>query len=413
MTKQGTRNTALLLVGIMLIAANLRAPITGLGPLVGMIREDTGLSGTVIGLLTTLTLIAFAMVSPIVPRISQRMGIERTIFLSLFVLMAGILIRYTSSVTALFVGTALIGLAIAVGNVLVPTLIKRDFPQRVGLMTGVYTSFMNLWAAVATGIAIPLAANLGRGWHGSLAVWAVLAVIALLFWLPQLRYSSTTAASGGRKTDQKINLWHSRLAWYVTLFMGFQSFLFYVNITWLPEIMHAQGMSIATAGWMMSLLQMVSLPASLFTPIIASRMRSQRLLIVLVAACYGMGYATLIIGGTVLTAMGVTLIGIAGGAGFSLAVMFFALRTQTVQQAAEMSGMAQSIGYFIAAVGPMLFGLLHDLTDSWTVSYICLFVTLSLFAVFGFGAGKDDYVVPYESKHNAAEPSVQPEKAPS
>jgi CP family cyanate transporter-like MFS transporter len=412
MKKQGTRNLVVFFIGIMLIAANLRAPITGLGPLVGMIREDTGLSGTVIGLLTTLTLLAFAVLSPLVPKISQRIGMERTIFLSLIVLTIGILIRYMASVTTLFVGTALLGLAIAVGNVLVPTLIKRDFPDRVGLMTGVYSSFMNLWAAVASGIAIPLADNAGLGWHGALAVWAVLAVIAMFIWLPQLRHS-TAAASGARKAHQKINLWHSRLAWCVTLFMGFQSFLFYVNITWLPEIMHAQGMSITTAGWMMSLLQMVSLPASLFTPIIASRMRSQRLLVALVVSGFGIGYATLIIGGSVLTAIGVSLIGIAGGAGFSLAVMFFALRTRTVQQAAEMSGMAQSIGYLIAAVGPMLFGLLHDMTNSWTVSYISLFVTLFLFTIFGLGAGKDDYVVPYERAQDTAEPGIRPEETPS
>ncbi|WP_152396128.1 CynX/NimT family MFS transporter [Paenibacillus guangzhouensis] len=388
-----TRNLTLLFVCILLVAANLRAPITGLGPVVGLIREDTGLSGTVIGLLTTLTLIAFAVISPLVPGLARRFGMELTLIVSLVVLTVGVIVRSLPSAFALFFGTALLGLAIAVGNVLVPTMIKRDFPQKVGLMTGVYSSFMNLWAAVASGLAIPLAEGANLGWRGSLAVWGVLTVIALIAWLPQLRYRQAPQQGGQQAKGSRINLWRSGLAWYVTLFMGVQSFFFYVNITWLPEILHAQGMSTETAGWMMFLLQLVSLPASFLTPIIAARLKSQRVIALSVAAGFGIGYVLLLTGGLFLTVIGTSLIGIAGGAGFSLAVMFFALRTRTVLEAAEMSGMAQSVGYFIAAIGPMLFGLLHDLTQSWTVTYITLFVTVVILAVLGFGAGKNAYVV--------------------
>jgi len=404
-----SRNLTLLFVCILLVAANLRAPITGLGPVVGLIREDTGLSGTVIGLLTTLTLIAFAVLSPLVPALARRFGMELTLIASLFVLMVGVVVRSLPSAFALFLGTALLGLAIAVGNVLVPTMIKRDFPKKVGLMTGIYSSFMNLWAAVASGLAIPLAEGAGLGWRGALSIWGVLTVIALIAWLPQLRYRQVPQQRSHQTKGPRINLWRSGLAWYVTLFMGVQSFFFYVNITWLPEILHAQGMSTESAGWMMFLLQLVSLPASFLTPIIAARLKSQRVIALLVAAGFGVGYVLLLIGGLIPSVIGTSLIGIAGGAGFSLAVMFFALRTRTVQEAAEMSGMAQSVGYFIAAIGPMLFGLLHDLTQSWTVTYITLFVTVVIFAVLGFGAGKNAYVVA-APQSGTADAVVRPQK---
>lgn len=391
----GSRNKGMtwLFIGILLIAANLRAPITGVGSIVGMIKEDTGLSATVVGLLTTITLLAFAGISPLVPRLSRAIGIERSLFAGLVVLILGIAVRFGSSVWMLFVGTACIGIAIAVANVLIPTIIKRDYPERVGLMTGLYSVLMNLWAAIASGITVPLAVNAGMGWRGALSIWGVLAIVAMLVWLPQVRKSG--AQQQARIASQgQSSLWRSKLAWSIALFMGFQSFLFYVNITWMPEIMHAQGMSSAAAGWMMTLLQMVSLPASFFVPLIAVRMHSQRKLMSWVAIGYAIGYVLVIIGGTLLTIVGVSLIGFMSGAGFSLSIAFFSLRTRNVDQAGRMSGMGQSIGYLIAAVGPMLFGLLHDLTKGWTVSYISLFIILGLFTTFGLAASRPLYVLP-------------------
>lgn len=384
-----------LLLGIICIALNLRAPLTAVGPIIGNVRETTGLSGSLAGLLTTLPLIAFALVSPLAPRISRRLGMEFTLFISMIVLAAGIIIRSLPSVPALFIGTTLLGMAIAVGNVLLPSLIKRDYPLKVGLMTGIYSVVMNLGAAMASGISIPLAEGWGFGWRGMLACWSLLAVATAAVWLPQLRSrgraSGRTISSQSRQPSPS-SLWRSKLAWQITLFMGLQSFLFYVNISWLPEILHDRGFSLEASGWLLFLLQIVSLPASLLVPIIAGKQRSQRSLVVMTAAFLLFGYVGLLWGSSSLAPLWIMLIGVAGGSGFSLAVMFFGLRTSSAAQSAEMSGMAQSVGYLLAAIGPLLFGMLHDATHSWHVSIMMLIIVTVLLLLAGLKAGSDSRI---------------------
>lgn len=375
-----------LLPGIVLVAANLRAPITAIGPVVGTIRDDTGLSNTLTGLLITLPLLAFAFISPVVPRIARRFGMEYTLMLSLIVLAGSVLLRGLPSVAALYIGTALLGMAITMGNVLLPGLIKREFPAKIGLMTSIYTVSMNLLGAIATGISIPLTLGVGLGWRGMLAAWVILPLVAIVAWLPQLRFrhrpEQTESAHSG-------SLWRSRLAWQVSLYMGFQSMMFYATLTWLPEMLNQWGLSIANAGWMVSLLQFVSLPASFIAPLLAGRWVDQRKLTAGIVLVLIVGYSGLLTGNTPLLPLWVVLIGAGGGASFSLAITFFGLRARNSQQAASLSGMAQSVGYLMAAAGPILFGLLHDLTHSWTPAQLVLIGIGGLLLLVGLGAGRN------------------------
>ncbi|GGF94331.1 CynX/NimT family MFS transporter [Paenibacillus abyssi] len=379
----------MLIAGILLIAASLRAPITAVGPLITAIRDDAGISNTLAGMLTAFPLLAFALLSPLAPQLARRLGMEYTLFISMLVLTAGIALRALPSVTALFMGTALLGMGIALSNVLLPGLIKSKFPHRLGIMTGMYSLSMNIWAAIASGVSVPIAYGLNLGWRGSLGIWGILTACALLVWMPQLRSRRRPAAerAGGRG-----GLWHSSLAWKVTLFMGLQSMNFYVTISWLPEILSQQGLSQTAAGWMVSLMQLVSLPATFLVPIVAGRFANQRGLVVTIAGFFIAGYIILLSELHSLMPIGVILIGIAGGSAFSLATMFFILRTKSGSQAAELSGMAQTVGYLLAAAGPAFFGFVYDATHHWTIPLLFLLVVGILLLIFGLGAAKEGVV---------------------
>ncbi|GAA3412567.1 CynX/NimT family MFS transporter [Paenibacillus hodogayensis] len=376
----------LFMIGFVLVGANLRAPISSVGPILTSIQESLGLSNTAAGSLTTVPLLAFALLSPFASRIAGKFGTEKTIFWSLLALTVGIGVRLFPSAGPLFIGTALIGLAIAVCNVLLPAIIKLHFPLGIGLMTGVYGVFMNVFAAFASGLSDPLASTPGIGWQGALGFWGILSLIALAVWSFQLtggRQASQPAGPAAAKTD---SIWRSPLAWTVTLFMGIQSLQYYTLMTWLPQILHANGYSSASAGWMLAAMQVALIPMTFLMPIVAGKMRNQRLLAAATSLGFLLGIAGLLLG--IFIPLAVILLGMASGSAFGLAMMFFALRTRDGRQAAELSGMAQSFGYLLAAFGPMVFGWLHDRTDSWTAPLLVLLVFSVVLLMAGLGAGK-------------------------
>lgn len=380
----------LLIVGIVFIAANLRAPLTSVGPLVSFIRDNLHISNTMAGMITTLPLLAFALFSPLVPKLARKFGMETVIFISIIFLLIGITLRSLSGIIVLYIGTAILGLAIAVSNVLLPSLIKREFPERIGLMTGVYSISMNLMGAIASGISVPIAIGAGYGWQGALGIWGVLSFISILFWLPQMKRNKEKASVSPHQTDDRhVNLWRSSLAWQVTLFMGLQSMVFYVLIAWLPAILVEQGISSDQSGWLLSIMQLALLPFTFIVPIVAGRMSSQRPLVIVTAALLLTGTLGLLYGSTNVILLWIIVLGIGGGFAFSLSMMFFGLRTANARQAADLSGMAQSIGYLLAASGPTLFGYLHDVTNSWTIPLWILVVASVLILVFGLGAGRE------------------------
>jgi CP family cyanate transporter-like MFS transporter len=391
--------TALLVAGIVIAGANLRAALTSVGPLVGEIRADTGISGGVAGLLTTLPLICFAALSLPASALAHRFGTRRVLTGSLVLLAAGIALRSARPVFALFAGTVVLGLAIAVGNVLLPSLVKRDFPERTGLLMGIYITVMNSGAALGAGVSVPLADMEDFGWRGALGVWALLALIAVLVWLPLIRSDTPSGepTEEARRASISAGLWKSRLAWQVTLFMGLQSLVFYASIAWLPEVLHADGLDTARAGWMVSLMQFVGIPAALFAPMLAARRSSQRGFLVAASLLSGAGILGLLLSGGpggAQTALWVSLLGLGQGASISLALTLFALRTNDAAAAAALSGMAQSVGYLLAASGPFLFGILHDLTTSWAPPLAVLVLVVLGQLIAGLGAGRDARIAP-------------------
>ncbi len=401
-TRRGSSRVrvVLLVLGILLLAANLRAALTGVAPLIGQIRTDTGLSNGVVGLLTALPLLAFGALSPVAPMLSRRIGMERALFASLFVLAAGILLRSAGSVTALFLGTAVLGAAIAAGNVLLPGLIKREFPERAGLMTSAYSTTMGIAAALAAGASAPIAYGAGLGWRASLALWALPALLAAVVWLPQVRGARTPGASVG--TSRRVGrLRRSPLAWQVTLFMGLQSLVYYVTLTWLPEILRDEGLSVSSAGWMLALAQAVGIVAMFLAPMIASRTPSQRGIVAAAVITNGAGTLGLLVAGGTAAALWVVLLGLGQGACFSLALTLFALRAPDPEHAAALSGMAQSVGYLFAAAGPSLFGILRDATGSWTVPLALLLTFTVCLLLSGIGAARNAQVaVPHAPSAN-------------
>ncbi|MEW5321949.1 MFS transporter [Geobacillus thermoleovorans] len=374
---------------VVALAVNLRAPLTTVGPLVFHLQRELGLSYAAAGALTTIPLLAFAFLAPAAATLARRFGMKRTLFFSMIVLLVGELLRPLSSSSWLFAGTVLIGAAIAVDNVLMPALVKESFPERVGFMMGIYTVTMNMSAAIASGIAVPLADGWGIGWQGAFRFWALFAVLALFVWLAQARGREPNGAPSG---SGRSTLWRSALAWQVTLFMGLQSFFFYCIVTWLPELGQSKGMAADAAGWLLFFFQFAQLPMMFVSPMLAERMNDQKILIGSAVLLMAFGTIAFLAGQGWLLWVGALMAGIGAGMAFSLAMMLFTLRTRRPLAAAQLSAMAQSVGYLLAASGPPLFGVLYDASGQFTAPLGMLLVVCAAMMVFGLGAARNQYV---------------------
>ena len=279
--------------------------------------------------------------------------------------MIGLLVRVGPAVPLLFAGTVIAGGAIAIANVLLPALIKRDFPTLAGAMTGAYVMSLQVAAAAAAGLSVPIAAALG-GWRGGAGIWAATAFVALLVWLPQLRHSTRPAVAETRGSLR--TLLRDPLAWQLTLFFGMQSFQFYAIVSWLPTIYRDAGFSASDAGLLLSVSTLMGAPAALIVPTLAARARDQRVHAVAVGLIEAFGLAGVLLSPGSLPWVWAGLIGIGNGASFPLALTMLVLRTSGPVETARMSAMAQSFGYLVAAMGPVSVGALHDLTGGWSVS---------------------------------------------
>lgn len=391
--KNGLNKTSrtLLLVGILFVSINLRPALSSIGPLIDMIREDVGLSDTLLGLLTTLPLIAFGVVSTMTPLFTKRFGIGNTILGALILLTAGIDIRSVGGIFELYLGTILLGIAIAFGNVLIPALIKRNFPHKAGFVTSLYSGIMSLGAAFAAGLSVPLADELNLGWRGSLAVWAVLAVLALIIWIPNIKRINRTPPSRGFKEAMK-KLSGSLLVWKMAFYMGLQSLAFYVILAWLPAILLDRGYDDSYAGWMLSLSQATGIIGAIVIPIWAGSRKDQRLVIVSLIIVEVIALIGLMIPGIGMVELWVGLIGMVLGGTFGLALLLIVLRSKDAETAAELSGIVQSIGYFIAATGPFIVGVIYDLTQVWNYALVLLVVVAIIKLVLGIDIGRDKKV---------------------
>lgn len=378
-----------LLIGIIIIASNLRAPLTSVGSLLSSIRNEFEISNTLAGTITTLPLLAFAFLSPLVPKIANRIGMEWTIFYSFILLTIGLVVRSLFGLTFLFGGTMIIGLAIAFGNVLLPALIKIKFPLRIGLVTGLYAVFMNVFGALASGVSLPISRISGFGWKGSLACWAIFSFLALLVWIPQLQKKADLPEKSSSTTVTNNHMWKSPLAWSITIYMGTQSMIFYVMVSWLPEILNDTGYTSDAAGWMLSLMQFALIPFTFIVPVIAEKMANQKLLSLGTGVLVIIGAGSLTTGNPIFVTIAVICFGAACGSAFSLSMIFFSLRSKDGKEASNLSGMAQSLGYLIAAVGPVLLGSVHDLTTGWTIPLITIGSVGIVLIISGWIAGAD------------------------
>lgn len=374
----------LLIAGIALVALNLRPGIVSIGPLVAHIRADTGLSNAALGFITTLPLLSFGFLSLLAVGVGRRIGMDRAIALAVGLIGLGTLLRGAPPVAALFAGTALLGIGVALGNVLLPALAKRHFPHRVGAITSVYSTMMGFGATAAAGLSVPIAARIG--WHGALAVWVIPAAVALFVWLPQLRTAPTVPAQ--RSVRSLATLAKSKLAWQVALFMGLQSLTYFVLVAWLPDLLQSRGASETDAGGLLALSQGLGMAGSALIPIWAGAVRDQRAIIWTLAAVEAVGLAGLALASVSLAWLWVSLLGFVLGGTFGLALVLLVLRSHDAETTGQLSGMAQSVGYLIAATGPPIFGLLRDLTGGWNVPLGFLVAVLVGKLVMGLPAGR-------------------------
>ena len=372
-------------LSFLLLAANLRPALTGVGPLVGSIQSTTGLSSAAVGFLSSLPLLAFATFAPLAS-FGRRIGLERTLAIAMFMLASGIVLRSAGSIWALFAGTLVLGAAIATGNVLAPSIIKRDYPDRVGSLTTVYALTLAMSAGVAAGLAVPLERVLPGGWRSSLAIWAVPAVIAALLWArASLRPRPPAPPADDSAT---VSVWRSPLAWWVTAFMGLQSLGFYVVISWFPLVIQDAGYDPAIAGLLITGFQLLSLGAGAAMPRLLALRPDQSML----AAWASLTIAAGVLGLLLYPAWTIAWFALAGvgcGVCFPLALAFIGLRSTDHHQAASLSLMSQAMGYLLAASGPLLFGLAHDLSGAWTIPLSGLAACALLQVVVGWEAGRN------------------------
>lgn len=378
----------LLLASLMLIALNLRPALSSLAPLLRHIEGSTGLSSSAVGLLTTLPVLCLGLFAPLAPRLARRWGSERALGAILALLAAGIVLRSLLPPAGLFLGSLVAGACIGILGVLLPALVKRDFPAQAGQLMGLYTMMLCIGAALAAGATAPLAEAFGGHWQPALATWALVALVALLVWLPQLRQPPSQTPPRGAGGS----LWRNRLAWQITLYMGLQSSLAYIVFGWLPTLLMDRGLGTVQAGLMLSGSVLTQLLSALTAPWLATRGRDQRLAIVVVmaltlAGLLGCLYAP--VGSLWLWAV---VLGLGQGGTFSLALALLVLRSRDAETAGRLSGMAQGAGYSLASLGPLLVGVLHDATRSWAPMGLLFCLIAVLATLFGLGAGRTRYV---------------------
>jgi CP family cyanate transporter-like MFS transporter len=387
----GGASIALAVLAVVLIGATLRPALTAVGPLLHPIGTDLGLAPVALGLLTSIPLLAFATVSPLVPLLTRRWGMDRTVLVATVVLTAAIVLRsLPGGQLTLWAGTALTGAAIAVGNVCVPALLKRDFPHEVPRMTAVYSTALGGTAALASGLAVPVADR--YGWRVALGGWALLSLVTAVV-LVSRRHGAPAVPRVVVPPTGDRTLWTSAVAWQVTGFMATQACTFYLLVTWLPTILVERGVDPVTSGWTLFLYQIVGLPAGLVAGAIMRGRADHRVLGVGVSAALALA-----VGGLLLvpawTPGWVVLAGCSGGSSLVVALALIGERTRHAGDAARLSGMVQSVGYLLAIVGPLGAGWAVQLSSSWTPALVGVIVVAGIQLVLSLLVGRDRKVGP-------------------
>ncbi|MEK4303322.1 CynX/NimT family MFS transporter [Oceanobacillus sp. FSL K6-0251] len=389
----GKHNTnVLLIIGVFLVALNLRPALTSIGPIMGVIRDEIGFANWSVALLTSLPLAAFAVMSITSSYIAQKYSNEKTLIFGLMILCMGIIFRSSTITFLLFLGTLFIGIGIAVCNVLLPGIIKDKFPNKLSVMTGLYSSIMGISATIASAISVPIAKNMGLGWRNALLIWVVPAIFATFYWLVLIRRKPAHRIKG-RSLEKPKNFLRSPFAWFIAFFMGCHSLLFYITISWFPEILIHFGANKTIAGFLLSYLQLVGIVSSLLIPLIAGKLKSQVGLVISLNILLIIGVIYLLLyHNDISYIISTTLIGFSLSGNFTIALLLLSIRTKNTKQATLLSGMAQSTGYALAALGPIVVGFIYDITRDWTIPLFLLILLAICSSLLGLKVGQNKFI---------------------
>ena len=380
---------ALLVVSLMLLAFDLRPAFSSLGPVLPELVKDTGLSTFGASVLSTAPVLCLGLFGPIAPWIGRRLGTERAIMVFLIVLTIGTALRGVPGGAALFGGSILAGIGIGIINVLVPGLIKRNFPNRMALMMGVHTMMLCAGGALGAGAAVPLESYFDGSWAASLAFWGIPALAGVLLWLPHVPRRDSAGGGPGFRVH---GLWRDPLAWRVTLFMAFQSAVFYAGLAWYPPILRARGLDPNEAGLVVSISILVQLGSSFIAPPLAMLGRDQRAAVMISELLLAIGAMGLLFG-PLWTIWGwAVVIGLGQGALFALALTMIVLRSRDQHVAAQLSSMVQSVGYTVASGAALIAGLFYGTAGGREAIGALFLVLLAAGSICGWSAGKNAFV---------------------
>ena len=376
MTKKS--NSILIILGVIFLSLILRTPITSVGAILGSLKSILDINNTVAGFITTIPLIAFAIFSPMVAKLSNKAGLEKTLLLAALIISIGLGLRFYINTYVFFITTFIIGVGITIGNVLLPGLVKKYYPEKLGLMTGFYAVVMNVGAAVAAGISYPiLSSNIGgEKFSTGLAVniWIIIAVINIFVYTAMSKNSSVSEVKN--KHEKVHGYFKYTKMWTIMLSMGLQSALFYCSVSWFAEIMISKDFSPETAGLLLSISQFAQFPSTFIVPIIADKLNNKLVIPVVITIEYlislvGMLYTS---GNFVLMLTFIIIFALAGGGSFSYVMYLFSVKSRNENEAGDISGLAQSGGYLLAAIFPPLLGYIRDISD-WNKALYVLILT--------------------------------------
>lgn len=382
------RGRRVVLLGVVLVALNLRIAVASVSPILDLVRADVALSATEAGLLGTIPVVSFAAFGSVTPVLARRVGLEPLLIAAMLLSVTGEIVRSGTSTAAGFLGWSVIALAgMGMGNVLLPPVVKRYFPDRIGVVTSVYSVTMSFSTAVPALLAVPVAERLG--WRASLSLWAAVGVLAAIPWVVVIvRSAAARSALGGllrrgpattpaltSRHRQGGRVWRSPLAWGMAVTFAMNSLDSYAMFAWLPQILIDGGTSPHAAGVWLSVFAILGLPPALVAPIAAARMKNPIPLVVVFVTCWAVSYVGLLVAPGGPVGLWVVLGGLGPGA-FPVLLALINLRTRTSAGAASLSGFTQGVGYAIAGTGPLLIGVLYDATGSWTAPLLLLLGTL-------------------------------------
>jgi CP family cyanate transporter-like MFS transporter len=362
-------------LALLLLGLNLRLSVASVPPVLDQLRQTLGLSATAAGVLTMLPVLCMGAFAPVAPRAARRIGEDATLLAAVALLAGGIAVRLVPSSAGLFAGTLVTGIAIAVLNVVLPAVIKREF-VRPGTMMGLYTTMLTGGAALAAGLTVPFTHLFsGASWRPAMALWAVPALLGAVAWgAVMARQPRKGVPLQSQVTGVAHSPWRSPLAWRITAYMGTQSLLFYAFLSWAPDILRDAGLSTAAAGGLLSVALLCGIPASMSSPIVAERTGRAGPSAGLAALCWIGGLLGLLVAPGTASALWMVLIGLGQGGAIALALTLIVIRSPDRSFAAGLSGMAQTVGYLLAALGPLLVGVLHSTTGDWGLPLLLMLI---------------------------------------